>query len=438
MSSLPNNLPQTISAPTAAAQPIPAATTQPVPLLDMNRQHGVLREAIRAAVDKVCDSGRFILGPDCEQLEKSVAKYCGARHGIGCASGSDALLLALMACDVGAGDEVIVPSYTFFATASAVTRLGATPVFADIDPESYNLRADLVDALVTSKTKAIIPVHLFGQCADMDGIQDVARRRRLWVIEDACQAIGAAYGGSPAGSIGDMACFSFYPTKNLGGFGDGGMLTTQRDELAASLRLLRAHGMEPRYYHKVVGINSRLDSIQAAVLNVKLPHLDSWAAARRANANRYHEMFTACGLDRVIGLPTTGPRQQHVWNQYVIRVPGTRRDSLRDHLAQAKIGSEVYYPLSLHQQQCFEYLGYGPGSLPESERAANETLALPIFPELLANEQKLVVQRIASFFGLAAKGATESKGGHAIRPPKFKTVMPAFDMPNVHGAPWAS
>ncbi len=420
MSSLPNSLPQ----------PSTSSPAKGVPLLDMNRQYVTLRENIRAAIDRVCDSGRFIMGPDCEQLEKSVAKYCGARHGIGCASGSDALLLALMACDIGPGDEVIVPAYTFFATASAITRLGATPVFADIDAESYNLQPDLVDALVGSKTKAIIPVHLFGQCAEMDAIQDIARRRRLWVIEDACQAIGAAFNGHPAGSLGDMACFSFYPTKNLGGFGDGGMLTTQRDELACTLRLLRAHGMEPRYYHKVVGICSRLDSIQAAVLNVKLPHLDDWAVARRANAARYHELFSQCGLDRVLGLPKTGARQHHIWNQYVIRVPNARRDALREHLAQAKIGSEIYYPLALHQQQCFAYLGYGPGSLPESERAANETLALPIFPELTADEQKIVVARIADFFGIAAKPA-EAKSGHAIRAPKFMHG-PTLDAPSLH------
>jgi len=384
-----------------------------VPLLDMQRQYEPLREPIRAAIDRVCESGRFIMGPDCEQLEKGIAAYTGARHAVACASGSDALLLALMAVGIQPGDEVISPSFTFFATASAVWRLGAIPVFIDIDPTTYNLNAELLASRITPATKAIIPVHLFGQCADMDAIQRIAATHRIPVIEDAAQAIGAGMGDRSAGALGDIGCFSFYPTKNLGGFGDGGMMTTNNDELAARLRLLRAHGMEPRYYHHVVGINSRLDSIQAAVLNVKLPHLNRWAQLRRANANFYAELFRECGLDNVIVLPVTAVGQRHVWNQYVIRVSDGKRDALRQHLGAAKIGTEIYYPVSLHQQACFRTLGYGPGSLPESERAALEVLALPIFPELRAVEQRSVVSRIAEFYGLPAPAK------RSVKRPKF-------------------
>lgn len=400
-------------APTNPSDNTTSAAATPVPLLDMSRQYEPLRVEIEAALARVCQSGRFIFGPDCEQLEKSLAAYCDARHGIGCASGSDALLLALMAANVGPGDEVILPSYTFFATASAVTRVGARPVFVDIDPVSYNLDPALIASRLSSKTKAIIPVHLYGQCADMNPIMALARRHGVCVIEDACQAIGARYHGKAAGSIGDMGCFSFYPTKNLGGAGDGGMLTANDDGLAASLRLLRAHGMEPRYYHHVIGINSRLDSLQAAVLNVKLPHLDRWAAMRQANAARYHEMFAAAGLDGMLTLPHAGPNQHHVWNQYIVRVPDGKRDALRAHLAEAKIGSEIYYPLSLHQQECFKYLGYVNGSLPESEKAAKETIALPIFPELTEAEQQLVVARIGSFYRLPGNMTS------TIKRPKF-------------------
>ena len=396
------------SAPESASH----AASLPVPLLDMSRQYEPLREAIRAAIDRVCESGRFVLGPDCEQFEQAVAAYTGARHAIACASGSDALLLALMALKIGPGDEVILPSYTFFATAGAVWRLGATPVFVDIDPQTFNLDPRAIAARATGATKAILPVHLFGQCADMEEICAVAEKLNVPVIEDAAQAIGAGYRNRSAGTLGDMACFSFYPTKNLGGFGDGGMLTTNSDDLAARLRLFRVHGMEPRYHHKVVGINSRLDSIQAAVLHVKLPHLNRWAQLRRANAELYHELFADCGLDRVLTLPITAAGCTHVWNQYVIRVPDGRRDSLRAHLAGAKIGSEIYYPVSLHQQECFRSLGYGTDSLPESERAARETLALPIFPELRVLEQRAVVNRIAEFFG-AQKPAAK------VKRPKF-------------------
>ena len=385
-----------------SAPAIGISAAPPVPLLDLARQNGPLRQELWAALERVCDSGRFILGPDCEELEKRLAEYCHASEAVGCASGSDALLLALMALKIGPGDEVLLPSFTFFATASAVTRLGATPVFVDIDPATYNMCPAHLETLITPAAKAVIPVHLFGQCADMHAIGRIAERHNLAVVEDAAQAIGAEYDGRRAGSLGDIGCISFYPTKNLGGFGDGGMLTTNRPELAESLRLMRAHGMQPRYYHRVVGINSRLDTLQAAVLNVKMSHLDQWSDQRDANARRYHELFAASGLDRIVALPAAVPGRRHVWNQYVIRVPDGRRDALRKHLTEGRIGTEIYYPLALHQQECFRDLGYAAGSLPESERAAIETLALPIFPELTAVEQQTVVRSIGQFFGVAA------------------------------------
>jgi dTDP-4-amino-4,6-dideoxygalactose transaminase len=385
---------------------------QGVPLLDLGRQNRSLREEINAALSRVCDSGAFVLGPEVEALERGMAAYCRAGHAVGCASGSDALLLALMACEVGPGDEVILPSFTFFATASAVTRLGARPVFADIDPATFNLAPEAVERLVGPATKAILPVHLFGQCAAMDAICRIARASGLSVIEDAAQAIGAELDGRRAGSMGEVGCFSFYPTKNLGGAGDGGMLTTGRDDLADRLRLLRVHGMRPRYFHQVVGINSRLDSFQASVLNVKLPHLDRWTALRQANARRYTELFRQARLDRVLGLPVSAPQRRHVWNQYVIRVPDGKRDPLRQHLREANVGTEVYYPMGLHQQACFASLGYAPDDLPETVRAAREVLALPIFPELTGQEQKTVVERIAAFF-------SRPSGGHGLARPKF-------------------
>ncbi len=398
------------SSPSPQADPTPQI--QPVPLLDLGRQHRPLREEFLAALGRICDAGCFVLGPDVKQLEQNLAGYCGVPHAIGCASGSDALLLALMALGIGRGDEVILPSFTFFATATAVTRLGATPIFADIEASSFNINPEDVAQVIGHRTKAILPVHLFGLCADMDAIGRIAADAGVPVVEDCAQSIGAEWAGRRCGSIGDVGCFSFYPTKNLGGAGDGGMLTTRRDDLAQKLRLLRVHGMEPRYYHKVLGINSRLDSFQAAILNVKFPHLDAWTAARQANAARYHELFAAAGLDRVLGLPSADPKHRHVWNQYVVRVPGARRDALRAHLAEAKVGTEIYYPLGLHEQECFAHLGYRPGDLPETDRAAREVMALPIFPELTAEEQEIVVDRIAAFFRVRA-------GGHPVPQPKF-------------------
>lgn len=379
--------------------PAPPTTTPGVPLLDLAAQHRPLMDEMVQALQSVCKSGAFVLGPEVTKLEKRVAEYCQAKHAVGCASGSDALLLSLMAYDIGPGDEVIVPSFTFFATASAVTRLGATPVFVDIDPETFNIDPVAVETRLTPKTKAILPVHLFGQCADMDALGAIAEPLGIPVIEDAAQAIGAEWNGRRAGSIGQIGCLSFYPTKNLGGAGDGGMLTTNDDALADRLQLLRGHGMRPRYYHKEIGVNSRLDSFQAAVLNVKINHLDEYTKNRQTNAARYPQLFTEAGLNQILMLPPDGPNRRHVWNQYTVRVPDGKRDALRQHLADAKIGSEIYYPLGLHDQECFAYLGYKKGDLPETDRAAEEVLALPIFPEMTAEQQKIVVERIATFFG---------------------------------------
>jgi len=382
-----------------------------VPILDLGRHEVALREQIVAELARVCQSGRFVLGPDVTELEKGIAKYCGVEHAVGCASGSDALLLALMALGVGPADEVIVPSFTFFATASAVTRLGAKPVFADIRPDTFNLDPADVDRKLSPATRAILPVHLFGQCAEMTALQSIADEWDLPIIEDAAQAIGAEFEGRRTGSMGQIGCFSFYPTKNLGGAGDGGMLTTRSADLADRLRLLRGHGMEPRYYHSVIGINSRLDSFQAAVLNCKLPHLDQWTCERQMIANRYAECFLAEGLDQKVILPQAARGNRHVWNQYVVRVPDGRRDALRGYLTETRIGSEIYYPLGLHEQECFRYLDYAPTDLPQTYRASREVLALPIFPGLTVAEQERVVARIGEFLNRA--------GGHGIPAPKF-------------------
>lgn len=366
-----------------------------VPLLDVGRGNKPLLAEIQQAFARICESGRFILGPDVQDLEKNVCNYTGAKHAIACASGSDAILLALMAYDIGPGDEVICPSFTFFATASAVARLGARPVFVDIDPVTFNIEAAKVSAAINAKTKAIIPVHLFGQCANMLELLALGTRHQIPIIEDAAQAIGAKFGGKHAGVMGQVGCYSFYPTKNLGGFGDGGLMTTNDDALAIKLRRLAAHGMSPRYYHPLLGINSRLDSLQAAVLNIKLPHLEEWAMLRRENATRYHKLLTAAGLDKVLTLPSTHSACVHVWNQYTVRVPGGKRDAVRAALGAAGVGTEIYYPLPLHQQECFQSLGYVAGDLPETERAAKEVLSLPIFPELTVEEQNYTVEQLS-------------------------------------------
>lgn len=382
----------TPSAPSASGAAAPGPR---IPLLDLARSIAPLREELLAAMARVVDSACFLHGPEVQTLEHAIAELCGVKEAVACASGSDALLLALMALGIGDGDEVIVPSFTFFATASAVWRLGARPVFVDIDPHTFNLDPQRVEDAITPLTRAIIPVHLFGQCADMAAIDQIARRWNLFVIEDAAQAIAARFEGRAAGSLGTVAAFSFYPTKNLGGFGDGGLLTTSDAVLARDLRLLAAHGMSPRYYHQVVGINSRLDSLQAAVLCVKLAHLPAWTMARQANARRYEALLRAAGLEGRIVLPQTDPRCEHVWNQYTIRIRGGVRDAVKARLAALGVGTEVYYPVPLHLQKCFQPLGYGPGSLPHTEQAAREVLSLPIYPELTPQEQAMVVDRLA-------------------------------------------
>lgn len=362
-----------------------------IPLLDVGRGNGPLREEILQAVAEVIDSGRFLHGPDVKKLEEEIAALSGAKQAIACASGSDALLLALMALEVQTGDEVIVPSFTFFATASAAWRLGARPVFVDIDRATFNLDPAKIEASITPATKAIIAVHLFGQCAEMDAIQAIAERHGIAVIEDTAQSLGAGYRGRGAGSIGQLGATSFYPTKNLGGFGDGGMITTNDDTLADRVRLYAAHGMQPRYYHHVVGINSRLDTIQAAVLRVKLRHLSDWSRKRQENASRYQQSLQGIpGLE----LPVATPHGEHVWNQYTVRVLNGRRDWLRDQLTRCGIGTEIYYPVPLHQQICFRSLGYQTGSLPETERTATEVLSLPIYPEMTSAEQQCVISTI--------------------------------------------
>ena len=373
-----------------------------VPLLDIGRGNTPLKKEFMAAFEAVLDSGRFLFGPEVFQLEETCAEVSQTNYGIGCASGSDALLLSLMALDIGPGDEVLVPSFTFFATASCVSRLGAKPVFVDIEPASFNIDPARIEEQITPRTKAIIPVHLFGQCADMTAINKIAQRHDIPVIEDACQAILSEHQGQRAGSLSLAGCISFYPTKNLGGMGDGGMLVTSDEAFANKLKLLRGHGMEPRYYHQVIGINSRLDTLQAAALCVKMRHMAEWTEARRVNAARYTEMFAHCGLDLVLTLPTELSGNTHVWNQYTIRVPRGGRDSLRKHLADLKIGSEIYYPVPLHQQQCFEHLKEECAPLPETEKAAQEVLALPIFPELTEAEQRHVVSAIARYYGIEA------------------------------------
>lgn len=382
---------------TAAFIKAPAASIS-VPMLDVSRENKRLHSQIDAAMGEVVKSGAFVHGPACAKFEAAMAAYCGVEHAIGCASGSDALLLALMALGVGPGDEVVVPSFTFFATASAVWRLGAKPVFADIRPDTFNL--DPADVLykLTTATKAIIPVHLFGQCAQMDEIGQIAAAARgIPIIEDACQAIGAEYQGRRAGALGTMGTFSFYPTKNLGGFGDGGLITTDDGELAAKLRVLRDHGQQPRYCHHFVGLNSRLDALQAAVLNVKLPKLGDWASVRARHAERYAEEFAERGLDDAIVAPTVAESCHHVWNQYTVRVLDGRRDSLQKHLADQKISSAIYYPVPLHLQKCFAPLGYEAGNLPVTEQACREVLSLPVYPELTTAEQTAVIEAISDF-----------------------------------------
>ena len=367
-----------------------------VPLLDLKAQFQSLRAEIMAEIQTVCDEQGFILGPRVVAFEESVARYIGSRYAVGCASGSDALLLSLMAMGVKAGDEVITIPFTFFATAGAISRLGAKPVFVDIQSDTFNIDPNLIERAITPRTKAIIPVHLFGQCADMAAINEIAKRKKLYVIEDACQAIGAAQQGKRAGILGDTGCFSFFPSKNLGGFGDGGLITTNDKTLADSMAMLRVHGSQVRYLHEAVGINSRLDALQAAVLQVKLRYLDQWTEGRRRNAERYRQLFAQTKLEDRVVLPPTGSGNFHVYNQFTVRVP--KRDELRAFLKEKGVGTEVYYPLPMHLQNCYRELGHEKGSFPLSEQAAEEVMSLPIFPELTEAQQVYVVEMIAEFY----------------------------------------
>jgi len=382
---------------------------QPVQMLDFSRQFSAIREEVMAAIEAVCESQRFILGPAVTSFEQAAAEACDAPFGVGCASGTDALWLAMAAAGVGAGDLVITTPFSFFATASAILRCGATPVFADIDAKTFNLSAGAVSEAMESvrrshsgtPVKAILPVHLYGQCADWDGFAGIKAEFGVALIEDAAQAFGAKWNGVPAGSLGDAAAFSFYPTKNLSAFGDAGMVTTVNAGIDDRARLLRAHGMRQRYVHEEVGWNSRLDSIQAAVLEVKLKHLPQWNAARRERAARYDAMFREAGLNAAtaregVVLPFTDARAEHVFHQYVVRVP--RRDELRAFLTEQKIGTEIYYPIPLHLQGSLAFLGYTAGDFPVAEQAAAEVLALPMYPELREDEQQTVVDAIAAFY----------------------------------------
>ncbi|HEY6328834.1 MAG TPA: DegT/DnrJ/EryC1/StrS family aminotransferase [Blastocatellia bacterium] len=369
-----------------------------IPLLDLNRQYQVIGPELNQAIQSVLSSHQYILGPQVRELEREIADYCHAAYAVGCASGSDALLLAFMALEIGTGDEVITTPFSFFATAGSIARLGAKPVFVDIDPITYNINPALIEGAVTKSTRAILPVHLFGQCAEMDPIRAIGERHGIPVIEDAAQAIGSEYHGQRAGSMGVMGCFSFYPTKNLGAAGDAGMVTTSDEALSKKLRALRAHGGATKYFHDTVGVNSRLDTLQAAILQVKLRHLDSWSEGRRHNAEAYRAMFGRSGLlERgLVHLPPEPANMVHIYNQFVIRAE--RRDDLRESLKQQGIGTEVYYPLSLHLQPCFSSLGYKEGQFPVSEAATKQTLALPIFPELTLDEMHFVVGAIRSFY----------------------------------------
>jgi len=384
-----------------------------VPLLDLKAQYETIRPEIEAAVREVLESQHFILGPFVQKCEEEIARYCSSSHAIGVTSGSDALIVCLMAEGIGPGDEVITTPYTFFATVGAITRLGATPVFVDIDPVTYNIAADQIASKISPRTKAIIPVHLYGQSADMRTVLDVAKAHGLIVIEDAAQAIGTEFEGRRCGSMGEYGCFSFFPSKNLGAAGDAGMIVTNDAVRAEKLAILRAHGSKPKYYHRVVGGNFRLDALQAAIVSSKLKHLDDWTEGRRRNAARYNRLFSSSGLNVCdsrewangrrgesrmpdVVLPSM-PADRHIFNQYVIRVEA--RDQLRAALQAKGIGTEIYYPVSMHQQECFASLGYRAGDFPESEAAASQTLALPIYPELTDEQACYVVESIRDFYG---------------------------------------
>jgi dTDP-4-amino-4,6-dideoxygalactose transaminase len=367
-------------------------TKREVPLLDTVAQYNYLKEELQAAMNQVLESGSYIMGPAVKQFEEAVAKYCGIKHAIGVANGTDALLLTLDALGIGPGDEVITSPFTFFASAEVISQLGAVPVFIDIEADSYNIDTTKLEAAITPKTKAIIPVHIFGQPVEMDAVMELAHKYGLHVIEDACQAMGSAYKHRPVGSIGTAGCFSFFPTKNLGGYGDGGMVITNDDELAAKLRILRVHGSNPKYYHSMIGYNSRLDSLQAAMLKVKLPHLDDWNRKRRQKALVYTAQLRVTPLK----LPMESQGMYVIYHLYIIQTP--HRDALLRHLADHGVGSGSYYPVPLHRQQVYQPLGYGLGSLPVAEQAALGTMALPLYPEMTDEDQAYVIAVVHDFF----------------------------------------
>lgn len=377
----------------------------PVPLCDVNAQYRALQPEMDAAVLRVLASGQAINGPDVQAFEREAAAYCGVAHAVGCADGTTALLLALAALDIGPGDEVIVPPFTFFATVGSVIRCGARPVFADIDPDTYNLDPHAVAAAITQRTRAIIPVHLFGQSADMDSLRGLAERHGLALIEDAAQAFGADYRGRKVGSMGHVGCFSFYPSKNLGTLGDAGMVTTQDADLAKKLLALRNHGSEIKYYHKYIGWNARLDTIHAAMLRVKLPHIDRWMAGRRAAAARYDALIAEYQLADTMTTPARSIWASHTFNQYVIRVHGGQRNAMVQYLKDNGVGCDIYYPLPLHMQECLAYLGGREGDFPASEAAAREVMALPMFPEITADQQRRAIDVCASFARTATRRA---------------------------------
>lgn len=377
-----------------------------VPLLDLHAQYAPLRDDLLEAITRVCDSQRFIMGPEVEALETALAAELQIEHAIGISSGTDAVLVALMALDIRPGDEVITSTYSFFATAGCIARLGAKPVLVDIDPETFNIDPAQVTGAITAHTRAIVPVHLYGQSADMAMLLSAASHKRIPIIEDAAQAIGTRYQDRPVGGIGILGCFSFFPSKNLGAFGEGGLVTAKDTRLADRVRMLRNHGMSPKYYHRIIGGNFRLDALQAAVLRVKLPHLATWTAGRRRNAARYRQLFADAGLLDRVTLPVERADGFHIYNQFVIRIAEPRaerakankRDELMKHLAARGVGTEIYYPVPFHLQECFAYLGYRRGQFPQAEGAATTSLALPIYAELTEDQQAYVVSSIAQFF----------------------------------------
>ena len=373
-----------------------AGNVQPVPFIDLVAQYQTIRDEVRGAVDRCFEMQHFILGDEVALLEQEIAEYCDARFAIGCASGTDALILALLAVGVKPGDEVITSPFTFFASAGAIHRVGATPVLVDIEPESFNICPEQVERAITSKTTAIMPVHIFGQCAEMDALWRLSSAHEIPIIEDAAQAIGAEYRGRRAGVLGSVGCFSFFPTKNLGGAGDGGIMTTDSPEIAERLKRLRVHGDKGGYNHVEVGFNSRLDALQAAVLRVKLRHLDAWTAGRTRNAERYKQMISANGMTDAITLPTVLSDRRHVFNQFTTRISGGRRDAVMKAMKDQQIGCAVYYPIPLHLQECFAHLGYQPGDLPEAERASAEVLSLPIYTELPEAHQERIVEALCN------------------------------------------